>query len=247
VTVPAFTRTVWISQCRRHFEAGRNCRALDPSFLCRLEATCPFAAHPFLKSADVQIFRVILCAATVGEQNHSGDPMTVAHAGDPSRPGSTASVRSAGRRVMLSGVEVMRDGRVEPFLHTHPILSSAGAQWSGLAVEDYSDPACVIPRHEHIENFLTVVLRGSVKYEVLTRGRTFRFTANPGTTFILPRGTVDEPYWRQCSGRPQPLAAGCHCRHESALFCRDVQAEHRARTAPICALATNRARQTKAL
>jgi AraC family transcriptional regulator len=122
--------------------------------------------------------------------------MTVAHTGDPSRPRDTDSARSAGRRVMLSGVEVLRDGRVEPFLHTHPILSSAGAQWSGLAVEDYSDPACVIPLHEHIENFLTVVLRGSVKYEVLTRGRTFRFTANPGTTFILPRGTVDELTWR---------------------------------------------------
>jgi AraC family transcriptional regulator len=90
----------------------------------------------------------------------------------------------------------MREGRVEPFLHTLPTLSSAGVHWSGLAVEHYSVPACVIPRHEHIENFLHVVLHGSVNYEVITRGKTFQFAATPGTTFILPRGTVDELTWR---------------------------------------------------
>ena len=30
-------------------------------------------------------------------------------------------------------------------------------RWAGLAVEDYSIPACVIPRHEHVESFLHVV------------------------------------------------------------------------------------------
>jgi AraC family transcriptional regulator len=39
------------------------------------------------------------------------------------------------------------------------------------------------------------VLRGSVKYEVLTQGKTLQFDANPGTTFILPRGTIDEVRW----------------------------------------------------
>jgi AraC family transcriptional regulator len=89
---------------------------------------------------------------------------------------------------ILRGVEVMREGRVEPLLHAHPTLSSSSVRWAGLAVEDYSIQACVIPRHEHIENFLHVVLRGSVKYEVLTRGKTLEFRARPGTTFILPRG-----------------------------------------------------------
>jgi AraC family transcriptional regulator len=66
---------------------------------------------------------------------------------------------------------------------------------AGLAVEDYSISSCVIPRHEHVENFLHVVLRGSVKYEVLTRGKTLQFAGKPGTTFILPWGTIDELRW----------------------------------------------------
>jgi hypothetical protein len=87
----------------------------------------------------------------------------------------------------------MREGRVEPFLHAHPtcrVLQCAGACCRGLL-----HPACVIPRHEHVANFLHVVLRGSVKYEVLTRGKALQFGANPGTTFILPRGTIDELKW----------------------------------------------------
>ena len=80
-------------------------------------------------------------------------------------------------------------------------------RWAGLAVEDYSIPACVIPQHEHVENFLHVVLRGSVKYEVVTRGKTLRFGANPGTTFILPRGTVDELRWE---GPTHRIAVAIH-------------------------------------
>jgi AraC family transcriptional regulator len=96
----------------------------------------------------------------------------------------------------LSGVEVIREGRVEPFLHAHPTLSSSSVRWAGVAVEDYSISACVIPRHEHLENFLHVVLRGSVEYEVLTRGKVLDFRAGPGTTFILPQGTIDELRWK---------------------------------------------------
>ena len=121
--------------------------------------------------------------------------MAVAHSAD---------VRDTGRRrpasepvvlPALPAVEVVREGRVEPFLHARPALSSAAVGWSGLAFEDHSIPACVISRHTHVDPFLHVVLRGSAKYEVLTGGRTFRFAANPGTTFILPRGTVDEVIW----------------------------------------------------
>jgi AraC family transcriptional regulator len=97
---------------------------------------------------------------------------------------------------ILSGVEVVRGGRVERFLYARPTLSSSSVRWAGLAVEDYSIPACVIPRHEHIENFLHVVLHGSVEYEVLTRGKVLDFRASPGTTFILPRGTIDELRWK---------------------------------------------------
>jgi AraC family transcriptional regulator len=95
----------------------------------------------------------------------------------------------------------MREGRVEPFLHAQPTLSSAAVGWSGLTVEDYSTPACVISNHTHVENFLHVVLRGPVEYEVLTHGRARRFIANSGTTFILPRGTVDEVIWEASTNR----------------------------------------------
>ena len=120
--------------------------------------------------------------------------MPAAHIQRPWRPATLH--RPAGGSVILSGVEVIREGCVEPFLHVRPTLSSAQVSWSGLAVEDYSVPACIIAQHKHIENFVHVVLRGAVKYEVLTRGKTAQFDANPGTTFILPRGTIDEVRWR---------------------------------------------------
>jgi hypothetical protein len=120
----------------------------------------------------------------------------VAGSGDVRQPWrNMARRRPAGDPPILPGVEVTRGGRVEPFLHAHPTLSSAAVPWSGIAVEDHSIPACAIPRHTHVENFLHVVLRGSVHCEVLTRGKMLQFGAHPGTTFILPRGTVDEIRW----------------------------------------------------
>ena len=108
---------------------------------------------------------------------------------------------------LLCGLKVKRQGHVEPFLHAHPTLSSSSVRWKGVAVEDYSIPACVIPRHEHVENFLHVVLSGSVKYEVLTRGKALDFRASPGTTFILPQGTIDELRWK---GPTHRIAVAIH-------------------------------------
>jgi AraC family transcriptional regulator len=76
-----------------------------------------------------------------------------------------------------------------------------------VAVEDHSVPACVIHRHEHLENFIHVIVRGSVKYEVLTRGKVLDFHASPGTTFILPQGTIDELRWK---GPTHRIAAAVH-------------------------------------
>jgi AraC family transcriptional regulator len=108
----------------------------------------------------------------------------------------TAHVHEKIDSPILTGVEVMRRGRIEPFLHAHPALSSASVGWAGVAVEDYSVPACVVHRHEHVENFIHLVLRGSVTYEVLTRGKVLGFQASPGTIFILPQGTIDEVRWK---------------------------------------------------
>jgi hypothetical protein len=85
-----------------------------------------------------------------------------------------------------AGSRWVRNGRVEPFLHAHPTQSSSLVRWAGVTVQNYSVLACVIHRHEHLENFVHVVLRDSVKYEVLPRGKMLDFRASPGTTFILP-------------------------------------------------------------
>jgi AraC family transcriptional regulator len=116
----------------------------------------------------------------------------------PRRPGS-----------QITGIEVRREGRVELLLHAHPKLSSTAAHWSGVLLEDYAVPACVLTRHEHLHDFLHVVLEGSVRYEVLTRGKRFKFAANTGTTFVLPRGTIDELRW---SGPTHRIAAALHPR-----------------------------------
>ena len=84
---------------------------------------------------------------------------------------------------------------------------SSIARWGGITLEDYSVPAVFIPRHEHPEHFLHLVLSGSVKYEVSTKGRTLQFTSRPGTTFLLPHGTVDEVNW---TGPTQRLAVAIH-------------------------------------
>lgn len=106
-------------------------------------------------------------------------------------------------------VGVVREGRPERFLEARPVLSSSPVQWRGIALENYTVPAVLIPRHQHPEHFLHVVLRGSVKYEVSTRGRNLRFTSRPGTIFLLPRGTMDEVNWE---GPTQRVAVAMHPR-----------------------------------
>jgi AraC family transcriptional regulator len=129
---------------------------------------------------------------------------------DFSRPADGSHPRSpAVSRLFIPGVDVVREGRAEPFLKASPTLSSAPAQWGGIALENYTVPALLIPRHEHPEHFLHIVLRGSVKYEVTTKGRNLRFDSRPGTIFLLPRGTVDEVNWL---GPTQRIAVAIHPR-----------------------------------
>jgi AraC family transcriptional regulator len=112
-------------------------------------------------------------------------------------------------RIILPRVDVVREGQTEPFLDIPPTLSSAPVQWGGIALENYTTPSVFISRHEHPEHFLHVVLRGTVKYEVNTRGRNLRFTSRPGTIFLLPRGTVDEVNW---AGPTHRMAVAIHPR-----------------------------------
>src|SRR4029453_5600041 len=115
--------------------------------------------------------------------------------------------------VTLPSVQVIRRGRATPFLEVCPALSSAAVPWKNVVLEDYVVPACVISRHEHPKVFVHVILRGSVGDQVTTGGRTRRFSAVPGTTFILPQGTIDEVIWEgethrlAMSIQPELLAA----------------------------------------
>jgi AraC family transcriptional regulator len=126
---------------------------------------------------------------------------------DPRVEANDAKRRPDVYRPVIPGVQVVREGRVEPFLHACPTSSSSAVQWRGLAVENYRIAACVIPHHEHLENFLHVVLNGAVRYEVLTRGKRLRLTAQPGTTFVLPQGTTDELRW---AGPTRRVAVAVH-------------------------------------
>lgn len=112
-------------------------------------------------------------------------------------------------QVFLPGIDVVRDGCKERFLETRPTLSSSPVRWRGIALENYEVPAVLIPRHQHPDHFLHVVLRGAVKYEVATKGRVLRFTSRPGTIFLLPRGTVDEVNW---TGPTRRVAVAIHPR-----------------------------------
>jgi AraC family transcriptional regulator len=115
--------------------------------------------------------------------------------------------------LMLPSVQVIRRGRATPFLDVRPAFSSAGVRWRNVVLEDYVVPACVISRHEHPKVFVHVILSGSVGYQVTTGNRTRRFSAVPGTTFVLPQGTIDEVIWEgethrlAMSIQPELLAA----------------------------------------
>lgn len=87
------------------------------------------------------------------------------------------------------------------------MLSRTSALWGGITLENYSVPAVFIPRREHSEHFLHLVVQGTVRYGVTTKGRTLRFTSRPGTTFLLPHGTVDEVNW---TGPTQRMAVAIH-------------------------------------
>lgn len=112
-------------------------------------------------------------------------------------------------RITLPGVNVVRQGRTEPFLGSHPAGSGSAGHWAGIALERYKVPAVFVPRHEHPEHFLSLILSGTVKYEVNTKGQNLRFTSRPGTIFLVPRGTVDQDSW---AGPTQRIVVAIHPR-----------------------------------
>lgn len=80
---------------------------------------------------------------------------------------------------------------------------------SNITMEKCRISACAIPRHAHATNFVHVVLEGTARYEIVGEHRTLGLNAAPGTSLILPVGTVDECKW---SGSTRRLVAEIHPR-----------------------------------
>jgi AraC family transcriptional regulator len=112
-------------------------------------------------------------------------------------------------RVILRGVNVVREGRTEPFLGGHLADSSSTGKWGGIALEKCKLPAVFAPRHEHPEHFLSIVLSGTVRHEINTKGKNLRFISHPGRIILLPRGTTDQHNW---AGPTERLVVAIHPR-----------------------------------
>ena len=112
-------------------------------------------------------------------------------------------------RVILRGVNVVREGRTEPFLGGHLADSSSAGKWGGFALEKCKLPAVFAPRHEHPEHFLSIVLSGTVRHEINTKGKNLRFISHPGRIILLPRGTTDQHNW---AGPTERLVVAVHPR-----------------------------------
>ena len=102
---------------------------------------------------------------------------------------------------LVQAVEVLVHGRSTPLVPTQPILSSRGAGWEGIALEAHTTPPCDHPYHEHPTHFLQLQLRGPARFEWTVEGRTRSTVANPGTIFIIPRGTYDRVQWTSATDR----------------------------------------------
>ena len=101
----------------------------------------------------------------------------------------------------LHGIEVLQGGRLVRLIPSPPDISSANAQWDGLALEIHHAPPCDHPAHEHPTHFLQLQTAGPVKYEWTARGQDHSGTAGPGTIFICPRGSRDRVLWQGPTSR----------------------------------------------
>ena len=102
---------------------------------------------------------------------------------------------------LVQAVEVLIQGRSAPLVPSQPILSSRGAGWEGMALEAHSTPPCDHPYHEHPTHFLQLQLRGPARFEWTVGGRTRSAVANPGTIFVISRGTYDRVQWTSSTDR----------------------------------------------
>jgi AraC family transcriptional regulator len=102
----------------------------------------------------------------------------------------------------VTGVEVLSGGNFISPIPVASTLRSARAGWDGVALETYcSVPGCDIAEHEHPTHFLNLLVGGPVRAEWTTEGKSYSAVNEPGTIYLLPRGTRDRLSWKDQSSR----------------------------------------------
>ena len=104
--------------------------------------------------------------------------------------------------VPVHGVEVLSDGRFIRPIPAVSTLTSEHAGWDGVALEYYCNvPGCDIAEHEHPTHVLNLLVGEPVRAEWTTEGRCRSAINEPGTIYLLPRGTRDKVAWMHQSSR----------------------------------------------
>ena len=102
----------------------------------------------------------------------------------------------------VHGVEVLFDGRLIRPIPAVSSLTSEHAGWDGIALESYCNvPGCEIAEHEHPTHLLNLLVSEPVRAEWTTEGRFHSAINEPGTIYLLPRGTRDKVAWMHQSSR----------------------------------------------
>jgi AraC family transcriptional regulator len=102
----------------------------------------------------------------------------------------------------VPGVEVLSDGRFIRPIPAVSSLTSEHAKWDGIALESYCNvPGCDIAEHEHPTHLLNLLVGEPVRTEWTTEGRCHSAINEPGTIYLLPRGTRDKVTWMHQSSR----------------------------------------------
>src|SRR5215469_8219861 len=102
----------------------------------------------------------------------------------------------------VHGVEVLSDGRLIRPIPAASTLTSEQAGWDGVALESYCNvPGCEIAEHEHPAHLLNLLVGEPVRAEWTTEGRCHSAVNEPGTIYLLPRGTRDKVAWMHQSSR----------------------------------------------
>jgi AraC family transcriptional regulator len=89
-------------------------------------------------------------------------------------------------RICLIG----QDGRTREAFPAPPVLSSSGAPWSGLLLEQHRLPSFDAPEVTLLEPFLTITVEGAGEIEVKLNQKSERQAALPGTVCVMGQGPV---------------------------------------------------------